>query len=133
MKPLRQFLIKYLFGRYWYRFPGQQHYNNTSRGPFWFFNGYLLIAILWMLTGFGLGLSIPWSIIVLYFGFPLKGLGYFQMFPVKWHELDPEQKWMYGQAHFSNDLSKPLPWNEGINKEWRKLNQEFKIKYRLIP
>ena len=133
MKQIRKFLIKYLFGRYWYRFPGQHQYNNTSRGPFWFFNGYLLIAILWLLTGFGLGLSIPWSVIVLYFGFPLKGLSYFQMFPVKWHELDDEQKWLYGQAYFSTDLSKPLEWNSRMRTEWLKINREMKIKYRLIP
>lgn len=133
---MRKFIIKYGFGRYWWKLPWQKQYNVTSRGPFWFYNGFLLIAILWGIFGaeWILQLSILWALLVLYFGFPVGGLGYFSRFPVRWHELDDEQKWFYGVAAQSRDLRKPLEFTPGMFVEWMKLAQAFRKKYRLgIP
>lgn len=132
---MRAFLIKYLVGRYWYRIPGQKHFNNTSRGPFWYYNGFLLIALLWIATGrpewLILWPTIGWSLIVLYFGFPLGGLAYFEKFPFQWYELDEEQKWQYGQAAMSGELSRKLPFDDQMMMQWYRINQQMKKKYNL--
>ena len=130
---MRQFLIKHLFGRYWWKFPWQSRYNATDKGAFWNFNGFLLIAILFGITGSELiiSLSIPWAMQTLYFGFDLWGYGYFSRYPVKWKELDEEQKWYYGQAAMSGQLTKRLPFNSQQLSEWMRLNNYFKDKYKL--
>jgi hypothetical protein len=130
---MRAFLVKYLFGRYWWKLPFQTQYNVTSRGPFWYFNGFLLIAILWMIFQLEwiIQLSIPWSILVLYFGFPLGGLGYFSKHPVKWGELDEEQKWYYGQAALSGELRKKIPFDHRMRSEWYVIAYNMKKRYKL--
>ncbi|WP_439473830.1 hypothetical protein [Algoriphagus formosus] len=130
---MRKFIIKYCFGRYWWKLPWQKHYNNTDRGAFWSFNGFLLIALLWWITGaeWTLMLSIPWALLVLYFGFHIFGLGYFSRFPVRWPELDAEQKWYYGQAAQSGMLTKRLEFNSQMMSEWMKLSRHFREKYRI--
>lgn len=130
---MRAFLVKYLFGRYWWKMPFQTQFNVTSRGPFWYFNGFLLIAILWMIfrDEWIIQLSIPWSMLVLYLGFPLGGLGYFSKFPVKWVELDDEQKWYYGRAAMSGELTKYLVFDDQMMSQWYGINQRMKKKYRL--
>lgn len=131
---MRAFLIKYCFGRYWYIFPGQKHYNNCNRGPFWFFNGFLLIGIIWWLLGRPdavLIAAIPWAVLVLYFGFPIGGLGYFSKFPVKWSELDAEQKWYYGSGVMSGNLRTRPEFNSQQMSQWININKYFRDKYNL--
>lgn len=130
---MRAFLIKYLFGRYWWKLPWQSRYNSTDRGAFWNFNGFLLIAILFLITRSELiiSLSIPWALQVLYFGFDLRGYGYFSRYPVKWKELDDEQKWYYGQAAMSGQLTKRLKFSSYQMSEWMGINNRFKDKYNL--
>lgn len=135
MNKIRKFLVKYLFGRYWFKLPFQKMYNNTNRGPFWFYNGYLLIGLSWLLFGQNelvIQSSIPYTLLVLYFGFPLGGLGYFSKFPVKWKELDDEQKWYYGAGATSGQLTKKIEFTSSQMSEWLELNQKFRKKY-LVP
>jgi hypothetical protein len=76
-------------------------------------------------------LSIPWALVVLYFGFPVGGLGYFQKFPVQWDELDEEQKWYYGTAAQSGQLTKRVIFDIHMMSEWIQLAKKFKAKYGL--
>lgn len=128
---MRRFIIKYTYGRYWWKLPFQKHYNNTARGPFWFFNGFLAICVFFWVFGFGLGFSIPWAVFVLYFGFPLSGLGYYDNYPVRWFELDNEQKWWYGQGVMMGEAPRGYHLNASQMAEWKSLNAWFKQKYNL--
>ena len=133
---MRKFIIKYLFGRYFWKFPFQYHYNYTARGPFWYFNGFLLIGLIWMATGrpewMLLWPMVAWFLIVLYFGFPLFGFSYFEKYPVKWEELeDEEQKWYYGVVATYATLRKKVPFTPEQFEEWAKIRAKMYIKYRL--
>jgi hypothetical protein len=87
--------------------------------------------LIYWVFGFGLGLSIPWAGIVLYFGFPLFGFGYYDRNPVKWEELDMEQKWWYGQGIVRGEAPKGYQFTASQAKEWQELNKYFKNKFRL--
>lgn len=128
---MRKFLIKYLFGRYWWKFPGQSRYIYTDRGGFWNFLGFIILGLLGFFTGIEIfyNLTIPWALQVLYFGFNLGGFGYFSKYPVKWNELDKEQKWFYGDAAMSGELTKKLEFDAQMMTEWMKINLELKAKY----
>lgn len=133
MKKARAFLIKHLFGRYWWKFPWQKHYNATDRGAFWSFNGYLILGFAGFFTGIELfyRLTIPWTLMVLYLGFPIGGLGYFSKFPVKWDELDMEQKWFFGTGAQSGQLTKKIEFTPDMMVEWQAINRFMKDKYNI--
>lgn len=133
---MRKFILKYTFGRYWYRFPWQHHYNCTSRGPFWYYNGYLIIALVFIFSGGTADWVIQWpaylwSAVVLYFGFPLLGFSYYERFPAKWHELDEEQKWYFGNAVTSGDLRKHPPLPTSQFQEYVRIATKMRKKYNL--
>lgn len=132
---MRKFIVKYGFGQYWYKLWFQDHYNNMHRGSFWYFNGFLLIGLLWLITGRPEWLifwpTIAWFLFVLYFGFPLGGLGYFQKFPVKWEELDEEQKWYWGNGVTSGDLRKQIAFPADQYIEWLEIKKRMKVNYNL--
>ena len=59
--------------------------------------------------------------IVVYFGFI-----YFRFYPVKWNELDEYQKFQYGIAINSNQLTKPKEYYTDIDwEEWQTLCNKF--------
>ena len=60
----------------------------------------------------------------------LVALVYFRLKPIKWDELDLSQKWQYGQALFSQQLTKELPKSERykILSEWDEVNRKFRSK-----
>lgn len=133
---MRAFLIKYYFGRYWWKFPKGVHYWSTSRAAFWNFNGYLLLALIFILSGgqaeWVIGYpTIIYSLWVLYISFPLGGLAYFERNIPKWEELDEEQKWMYGQAVMSGELTKKLHLTQEQMIQWIVLSNKFRNKYNL--
>lgn len=132
---MRKLILKYLFGRYWWKFPFQYHYNYTAKGPFWYFNGYLLICLLWMATGRPEWLlQVPvylWTAFVLYFGFPLFGYSYFEKHPATWDELDEESKWYYGIVATYASLKKKVPFTPEQFEEWAEIRERMKKKYRL--
>lgn len=146
---IRAFLIKFLFGRYWWKLPdkswwlstkyfkwmswlSQSRYNATDRGSFWNYSGFILLAILWLITGMEIWLqaAIPWGLQVLYFGFSIGGIGYFSKYPVHWIELDEEQKWFYGDAAQSGDLTKKLEFTPAMMQQWIYINKKLSVKYR---
>lgn len=133
---MRKLIIKYGFGQYWYKYPWQKHYNNMHRGSFWYFNGYFLIGMLWMISGRPEWIifwpTIIWTLVVLYLGFPVAGLGYFQKFPVKWDELDEEQKWYYGIGVSSGSLKKQILLTADQYEERIKIRTRMRKKYNLI-
>jgi hypothetical protein len=133
---MREFIIKYTFGRYYWKFPFQKHYNYLDRGPFWYFNGFLLIGIIWLIFGRPeLWLNIVpfvWVLPVLYLGFPLGGFGYYDQRPVTWDELDIEQKYVYGLGAMSGHLTKKLYFPPAYHTEWLEIKKYMKNKYNLI-
>jgi hypothetical protein len=133
---MRSFLLKYTFGRYWWKFWFQTHYNYTQRGPFWYYNGYLLLGLIFLASGgtWDWVLFIPaliWTAVVLYMGFPLFGFSYYERHPAKWHELDEEQKWYYGRVATMNVLSKKLEFTSSMMTEWISINQRMRVRYNL--
>lgn len=129
---MRKILVKYGFGNFRFLI-GDTVVSMARISPF-LFSGMLLIAILWLVTGWGLGLAIPWGAAILYFGFPVtfggllkKGLGYFQRFPVQWDELDIEQKWDFGKL--SQEIGSIVTLTEDQMVEWRIINRRMSKKY----
>lgn len=62
----------------------------------------------------------------LYFGFV-----YFYQYPVKWEELDDEQKWFYGAYLTKFDKKNELAMQKW--KEWHRINrQEYNNKKRIV-
>lgn len=135
---MRKFLIKYLFGEYWWKFEFQKHYNQTSRFGFWCFNillaicipailGYLITAdegwfdYLWIV--------IPLVPVILYLGFPLGGMGYFHRYPPQWEELSRGQKWFLGKMY-----KNPQGLDRLTGQQWKEffdIQDEFRSRYGL--
>lgn len=57
---------------------------------------------------------------------------YFRFRPVKWEELDIEQKWFFGNGVLSRKTR--ATWDDSQKQEWKQINREFlntlKISYR---
>lgn len=128
---MRLFLIKFYFGEYWYKLPGQKRYNQTIRAGFWNFNAFLVIALLGFAQESLWLLAIPYTLFALYYSFPLGGKGYFQTHPVQWDELSDGQKWYYGSGIGSSELKDAPPLTARQFGEYLKLRDRFKKKYNL--
>ena len=55
---------------------------------------------------------------LVWIGFDLYGIGYFKLFPVKWGELDDEQKYQWGMINSENFTLSQF-------KEWLKLRDIY--------
>lgn len=124
----------------------QYHYNTTSRFGFWCFNLWLVLALPGIVAIFILEdpdpflkyliIFVPIGALTLYFGFPLrfggkKGIGYSERFPIRWEELDDQQKWFYGAGINSGQLQGQKPFPAKYMSEWMRLNQLYRKKFRL--
>ncbi|MFW6225716.1 MAG: hypothetical protein ACOC3V_01995 [bacterium] len=52
-------------------------------------------------------------------GFDLKGVGYFKLYPVKWEELDDEQKYQWGMINQLDLSSEQFQEWVKIKKHWK--------------
>lgn len=130
---MRKWLIKNFIGERWTKIPFTNKWTTSYKGGFPLFASLSLIGGL-ILLGIPqfiiLPLSLTWLAFTLYFTFPLKGFGYFEMFPVKWHELDNMQKWYFGSfVNSGNSIKKDLELTPEQFEEWMELNKKFRKKF----
>lgn len=122
---MRQWLVKNFVGIYRMKIFGK--YTSAVRAsriiaPIMILFGILLIILdrnLFSVVTTILGCSV-----LFWFGF-----FHFEFFPVKWDELDDEQKWDFGMFLNSGDSTKKIKFTEKQRKEWIKLNEFFTKKY----
>jgi hypothetical protein len=133
---MRKILIKYLWGVIFYKLPFTKSFIQTDRGATINMLGILaFIFVPYLINGMEFSTTLTvitfiWFSQILYLGFPLWGLGYFEKYPVNWSELDNLQRWYFVKGIVSGDLDpdKAPKLKQNQLKEYQKLDEKLKQK-----
>ncbi len=92
--------------------------------PVW--NSLLLMILVVLKTDYPVFDWVDWLATIPFIVSVFFGFVYFKFKPIKWNELDDEQKWQYGKIN-------PIRTNSFKGLEWHRIDKKFKkIKNRKI-
>lgn len=142
MKSLRKLIIRHFWGLYRIKLPipsfsplgFRMRWTAALRASRIIFPTYLLAGFLILLEGyggFGTWIALLSTPVFFFLGFAWK-YSYFQLWPVKWEELDREQRWDLGKMSMQI-VNFPFKMTAEQLDEWYLINNYFQIKFTDFP